>query len=127
MAEAIATELPDGLPPNVRNRAMLALSLAAFLAVLETFIANNALPAISWQLGSTPSDTIWVANAYQVAMAVSLLPFSSLGDIGGYRRVYLFGLVVFTWLRWPAGWRDHCRCSSWHVSLRGSGPPVSSA
>ena len=96
MTEAIATELPDGLPPSVRNRAMLALSLAAFLAVLETFIANNALPAISLQLGSTPSDTIWVANAYQVAMAVSLLPFSSLGDIGGYRRVYLFGLVVFT-------------------------------
>ena len=34
-------------------------------------------------------------NAYQLAVTVSLLPLSSLGDIYGYRRVYLFGLVVF--------------------------------
>jgi DHA2 family multidrug resistance protein-like MFS transporter len=37
-----------------------------------------------------------VVNAYQLALVVSLLPFSSLGEIVGYRRVYLVGLVVFT-------------------------------
>jgi DHA2 family multidrug resistance protein-like MFS transporter len=35
-------------------------------------------------------------NGYQLAITISLLPFSSLGDILGYRRVYLAGLIVFT-------------------------------
>ena len=35
-------------------------------------------------------------NAYQLAVTISLLPLASLGDIYGYRRVYRYGLVVFT-------------------------------
>jgi DHA2 family multidrug resistance protein-like MFS transporter len=37
-----------------------------------------------------------VVNAYQLAVTVTLLPLSALGDIIGYRRVYLWGLGVFT-------------------------------
>ena len=39
---------------------------------------------------------MWVVNAYQLALVVSLLPFASLGEIYGYRRVYTVGLAVFT-------------------------------
>ena len=47
---------------------------------------------------STPAPpiSIWVINAYQLAVVISLLPFASLGDIFGYRRIYIIGLVVFT-------------------------------
>ena len=37
-----------------------------------------------------------MVNAYQLAVTISLLPLASLGDIYGYRRVYQYGLVVFT-------------------------------
>jgi DHA2 family multidrug resistance protein-like MFS transporter len=37
-----------------------------------------------------------VVNAYQLAVTISLLPLASLGDIYGYRRVYQYGLIVFT-------------------------------
>lgn len=85
-----------GLPIALRRRAMITLSIAIFLAVLDSVIANIALPLIADKLAVTPSEAIWVVNAYQVTMAVSLLPMSSIGDINGHRKVYLFGLVVFT-------------------------------
>ena len=45
---------------------------------------------------TSPANSIWVVNAYQLAVTISLLPLASLGDIFGYRRVYQWGLVVFT-------------------------------
>ena len=59
-------------------------------------IANIALPTIAQELSTTPAASIWVVNAYQLAVTVSLLPLASLGDIVGYRRVYSVGLAVFT-------------------------------
>jgi hypothetical protein len=44
----------------------------------------------------SPADAIWVTNAYQFAVVISLLPLASLGDIFGYRRIYVIGLTVFT-------------------------------
>jgi DHA2 family multidrug resistance protein-like MFS transporter len=94
--DATVTNTADGLPTAVRSRAMVALSIAMGLAVLDSVVANIALPSIATELAITPAQSIWVVNSYQVAMTVSLLPFSSLGDIRGYRFVYLLGLAVFT-------------------------------
>ena len=85
----------DGLPPAERHRAMATLSIAICISVLATAIANIALPAIAVDLNVSPALSVWVVNSYQLAVTVSLLPLSSLGDIYGYRRVYLFGLVMF--------------------------------
>ncbi len=76
--------------------AMATVALAIGMASLDGAIANTALPTIAADLHTTPAASIWVVNAYQLALVVSLLPFSSLGEIVGYRRVYLVGLVVFT-------------------------------
>jgi MFS transporter, DHA2 family, multidrug resistance protein len=75
---------------------MATLAIAVAMAVLDSAIANIALPTIARDLATTPAATIWVVNAYQFAVAVSLLPLASLGDIVGYKRVYMVGLVVFT-------------------------------
>ncbi len=93
-----ASVLPaiEGLPVRERNLAMLTLSVSMFLAVLDSMIANIALPSLAQQLAVPPDQTVWVVNSYLAAMTVSLLPFSALGDIRGYRPVYLFGLIVFT-------------------------------
>ncbi|WP_302124775.1 MFS transporter [uncultured Parabacteroides sp.] len=66
------------------------------MSVIDGTIANVALPTIARDLGTEPSVTIWVVNAYQLAITISLLSFSSLGDIYGYRRIYLSGIAVFS-------------------------------
>ncbi|MGC1408755.1 MAG: MFS transporter [Acetobacteraceae bacterium] len=89
-------EVTDGLPPQQRWRAMLAVAIAVSMSVLVTSIANIALPTIAHDLSATPGDSIWVVNAYQLAVTVTLLPFASMGDIYGHRRVYICGLAVYT-------------------------------
>jgi DHA2 family multidrug resistance protein-like MFS transporter len=75
---------------------MLAVSLAVAMSVLVTSLANIALPTIARDMHATPSASIWVVNAYQLAVTVTLLPFSSIGDIYGHRRVYVCGLAMYT-------------------------------
>jgi DHA2 family multidrug resistance protein-like MFS transporter len=86
----------DGLPPAERRRALATMAIAVSMSVLDSAIANIALPTIAHDLAATPAASVWVVNAYQLAVTVSLLPFASLGDIVGYRRVYWVGLAVFT-------------------------------
>ena len=75
---------------------MLAIAIAVTMAVLDSAVANIALPAIARQLGVAPAESVWVINAYQLAIVVLLLPLAALGERIGYRRVYIGGLVLFT-------------------------------
>jgi DHA2 family multidrug resistance protein-like MFS transporter len=86
----------DGVPMPQRMWAILTIGLGLTLAVLGGGIANVALPTIAREVHTSPANSIWVVNAYQLAVTVSLLPMSSLGEIYGYRRIYQIGLVVFT-------------------------------
>ncbi|MDP9153847.1 MAG: MFS transporter [Pseudomonadota bacterium] len=86
----------QGLPYPQRYWAILVVALGITLAVLDGAIANVALPTIARNLNSSPADSIWVVNAYQLAITVSLLPLASLGDRIGYWRVYMAGLALFT-------------------------------
>ena len=85
----------DGLPQPARNRAMVVIILGITLAVLDASIVNLALPGIARELNASAAHSIWVVNAYQIAILVMLLPLASLGDRIGYRRVYLVGMAVF--------------------------------
>src|SRR5471030_1399677 len=87
---------PDGLPKPQRQWAMFAIAIAVTMAVLDSAVANIALPAIARQLGVTPAESVWVINAYQLAIVVLLLPVASLGERIGYRKVYIAGLTLFT-------------------------------
>jgi MFS transporter, DHA2 family, multidrug resistance protein len=75
---------------------MATIAIAISMAVLDGAIANIALPTIGHELGALPATTIWVVNGYQFAVTVSLLPLAFLGDILGYKRIYMMGLLVFT-------------------------------
>jgi len=86
----------DGLPVRERMLAFLAIGLAMTMAVLDGAIVNVALPVMARDLAVDPSAAIFVVNAFQIAVTAALLPLASLGDILGYRRVYLSGLVLFT-------------------------------
>ena len=59
-------------------------------------IVNLALPGITHELHASAANSIWVVNAYQLAIVGFLLPCAALGDLVGYRRVYLGGIAIFT-------------------------------
>jgi DHA2 family multidrug resistance protein-like MFS transporter len=86
----------NGIPTPQRYWAALALVLGLVLAVLDSAIANVALPTISRAMGVSPADSILIVNAYLLIITVSLLPLAALGERIGYQRVYLSGLALFT-------------------------------
>ena len=86
----------DGLPWPQRLWAMLTVGLAITMSVLDSSIANVALPTIAGDMSASPATAIWIVNAYQLAIVMTLLPLASLGDIYEYRRVYRIGLALFT-------------------------------
>ena len=90
---AALSDLP--MPALARNLAMVALLCASFLSALDTTIANTALPQIAIDLGASEASIIWVANAYQIATMATLLPFASMGESLGYKRVYVAGVALF--------------------------------
>jgi DHA2 family multidrug resistance protein-like MFS transporter len=77
-------------------RAIAAVMIGVALASLDTAIANTALPAIAADLHAAPAASVWVINAYQLAIVATVLPLAALGDIVGHRRIFIGGLVLFT-------------------------------
>jgi DHA2 family multidrug resistance protein-like MFS transporter len=86
----------DGLHGSQLIWAVIVLSLGVGMSSLDTAIANTALPAMAQQLHATPADSVWIVNAYQLAMVATLLPVAALGETIGYKRIYVAGMVIFT-------------------------------
>jgi MFS transporter, DHA2 family, multidrug resistance protein len=86
----------DGLPVPRRYWAIAAIALAIAMSVLDSTIVNVALPTIARDLRSSAAASIWVVNAYQLAILSVLLPLASLGERVGFRRISQSGLAVFT-------------------------------
>ncbi len=86
----------DGVPVPQRYWAIATVALGIIMAVMDSAIANVALPTIAKDLHTDPAMSVWIVNGYQLAITISLLPLAALGDIIGYRRIYLLGLALFT-------------------------------
>jgi DHA2 family multidrug resistance protein-like MFS transporter len=86
----------DGLAGSRLVWAVIVLSLGVGMSALDTAIANTALPAMARQLNASPADSVWIVNAYQLAMVATLLPVAALGETIGYKRVYVAGMALFT-------------------------------
>src|SRR3954453_2282876 len=96
MMSSAPIEHADGLPQPQRNQAVLTIALGIIMAVVDRAIANVGLATIAADPDASPAFSIWIVNGYQLAVTISLLPLASLGEIVGYRRVYVAGLVLFT-------------------------------
>ena len=85
----------DGLPLHRRIWAVVGISFALCMSVLDINIINVVLPTLSHDFGTSPAVTTWIINGYQLAIVISLLSFSSLGEIYGYRKIFLSGIAMF--------------------------------
>jgi DHA2 family multidrug resistance protein-like MFS transporter len=86
---------PSQAPLVGNRRALVAVLMAVSLATLDSSITNTALPNIGAALRARPAESIWVINAYQLAVVAALLPFAALADRFGARRVHLGGMAFF--------------------------------
>ena len=76
--------------------ALALLSVAQFLAILDTSIIGVALPDIQDALGFSDSSLQWVFSAYVIAFGGLLLLGGRLADIFGARRMFALGFIVLT-------------------------------
>jgi EmrB/QacA subfamily drug resistance transporter len=76
--------------------ALYVLCAGVLMIVLDATVVNVALPSIQEDLGFTQSNLAWIVNAYLIAFGGLLLLAGRLGDLLGFRRVFMIGLAVFT-------------------------------
>jgi EmrB/QacA subfamily drug resistance transporter len=69
---------------------------ALFMSMLDNLVVLTALPAIRRALHASVSDLEWTVNAYTLAFAVLMLTGAALGDRFGRKRMFLFGVGLFT-------------------------------
>jgi EmrB/QacA subfamily drug resistance transporter len=89
--------------------------VAQFMVVLDVSIVNVALPSIGRDLHYSPTGLQWVVNAYVLTFAGFLLLGGRAADLFGRRRVYLFGLLLFTFASLIGGVAPN---SSWLTAAR---------
>lgn len=75
---------------------VIVIALGSFMAGLDATIVNIALPSIA-KAFDVPTVTVsWVLNAYLIILVSLLLAASRLGDMKGYRNIFLGGFALFT-------------------------------
>lgn len=81
----------------------IALSLATFMNVLDSSIANVSIPAISGNLGVSPSQGTWVITSFGVANAISVPLTGWLAQRFGAVRLFVASVLLFTLSSWLCG------------------------
>ncbi|HEV2217123.1 MAG TPA: DHA2 family efflux MFS transporter permease subunit [Candidatus Dormibacteraeota bacterium] len=71
-------------------------SVTFFMGALDALVVITALPAVHKEIGGSLSALEWTINAYTVLLAAGIITAAALGDRLGRRRVYVFGLYVFS-------------------------------
>ncbi|MFZ1940261.1 MAG: DHA2 family efflux MFS transporter permease subunit, partial [Terracidiphilus sp.] len=88
--------IPQWKPKHNPWAVALTVTLATFMEVLDTSIANVALPHMAGSLGASLDEATWVLTSYLVASAV-ILPISGwLANRFGRKRFYMSCVVIFT-------------------------------
>ena len=85
---------------NIDNKkrwlALMVLCLGVLMIVLDTTIVNVALPSIRTDLNFSETSLVWVVNAYMLTFGGFLLLGGRLGDLYGHRKLFLYGITLFT-------------------------------
>ncbi len=93
--------MPEAQQPQWRPRhnpwlITVTVMMAVFMEVLDTSIANIALPHIAGSLSATPEEATWILTSYLVSNAIVLPMTGWLGNHFGRKRVLLSCIFMFT-------------------------------
>ncbi|HEY2553199.1 MAG TPA: DHA2 family efflux MFS transporter permease subunit [Streptosporangiaceae bacterium] len=75
---------------------LLVVSLGFFMTLLDLTIVNIAIPNMIRSLHASLDDVLWVINAYALVLSVLVITAGRLGDVIGPRKMFMFGIGVFT-------------------------------
>ena len=75
---------------------VVSVIIVIIMSVLDGTLMNVALPSLTKEFDVEPNTAIWLINSYQMVIMMFLLVFATFGDIIGYRKIFLSGVVVFT-------------------------------
>ncbi|MGW4755940.1 MFS transporter [Streptomyces chartreusis] len=84
---------------SVTQRPWLVLAIMCvgfFMALLDGSIVNIAIPTLIDGLDASYDQVLWIIDGYMLVFSVLLITTGRLGDIYGYRRLFLIGITLFT-------------------------------
>jgi len=84
-----------GSRPGSVRLIIFTIALAAFMGSLDVTIVNISLPTISRYFDVGTGMVSWIVLAYLLVMSSFLLAFGKIGDLKGFKRVFLAGFAVF--------------------------------
>ena len=87
---------PSSSTPQLKRWVLAATILGSSMAFIDGSVVSVALPAIQRDLGASMRGAQWVVNAYMLTLGALMLVGGAVGDRYGRRRVFSFGVVVFT-------------------------------
>ncbi len=96
MSNVVSIHMSTETTDTNRWIALYVLCAGVLMIVLDATVVNVALPSIKDDLNFTQNNLAWVVNAYLIAFGGLLLLSGRIGDLVGHRRVFLWGLGVFT-------------------------------
>nr|CBX81602.1 Multidrug resistance protein B homolog [Erwinia amylovora ATCC BAA-2158] len=100
----------------------IALSLATFMQVLDSTIANVAIPTIAGNLGASNSQGTWVITSFGIANAISIPITGWLAKRLGEVKLFLWSTVAFVAASWLCGMSENLTMLIFSASFRGSLP-----
>jgi EmrB/QacA subfamily drug resistance transporter len=95
-AAASGAATSTGSPPRRLGLALAVIATAQLMVVLDATIVNVALPHIQNALHFSGTNLEWVVNAYALAFGGLLLLGGRSGDLLGRRRIFIFGILLFS-------------------------------
>ncbi len=81
---------------KMRTIALLVVCLAFVMDLLDSTIVNIAIPSIQANLGASYSAIQWLVAGYSLAFALLLVTGGRMGDVYGYKKIFMFGVGGFT-------------------------------
>jgi EmrB/QacA subfamily drug resistance transporter len=100
---------------------LIAVCAATFMLLVDVTIVQVALPTIQRHLHASFSDLQWVIDAYALTLATLILSWGSISDRFGRKRVFIFGLIVFTASSLLCGVAGSITMLIWSRALQGVG------
>jgi EmrB/QacA subfamily drug resistance transporter len=86
----------QAIKPGIRTAALVVVTLSSFLTPFMSAAINVALPQIGKEFAMDAVVLNWVATSFLLASAIFLVPFGRLADMFGRKRIFTYGILIYT-------------------------------